>query len=59
MMYFDEAEQKRLVDKFYTCLNPGGYVFVGHAESLLSLTDKFAMVHRNNGTAYQRVEARP
>jgi chemotaxis protein methyltransferase CheR len=59
MMYFDEAEQKRLVEKFYTCLNPGGYVFVGHAESLLSLTDKFAMVHRNNGTAYKRIEARP
>ena len=58
MMYFDEAEQKRLVDKFYDCLNPGGYVFVGHAESLLSLTEKFAMVHRNNGTAYQRVESR-
>jgi len=56
MMYFDEAEQKRLVDKFHHCLNPGGYVFVGHAESLLSLTEKFTMVYRNNGTAYQRVE---
>ena len=56
MMYFDEPEQKRLVDKFYRCLNPGGYLFVGHAESLLGLTDKFAMIHRNNGTAYQRVE---
>jgi len=30
MMYFDEAEQKRLVEKFYRCLNPGGHVFVGH-----------------------------
>jgi len=57
MMYFDEAEQKRLVEKFYRCLNPGGYLFVGHAESLLGLTDKFSLVHRNNGTAYQRVEA--
>ena len=56
MMYFDEAEQKRLVDKFYRCLNPDGYLFVGHAESLLGLTDKFTMVHRNSGTAYQRVE---
>jgi chemotaxis protein methyltransferase CheR len=56
MMYFDEAEQKRLVEKFYRCLNPGGHVFVGHAESLLSLTKKFAMVHRNSGTAYQRIE---
>jgi chemotaxis protein methyltransferase CheR len=56
MMYFDEAEQKRLVEKFYRCLNPHGYLFVGHAESLLGMTDKFQMLHRYNGTAYQRVE---
>ena len=56
MMYFDEAEQKRLVEKFYRCLNPRGFLFVGHAESLLGLTRKFQMVHRNSGTAYQRVE---
>jgi chemotaxis protein methyltransferase CheR len=58
MMYFDEAEQKRLIEKFYRCLNPGGYLFVGHAESLLSLTEKFHMVHRDSGTAYQRIEVR-
>jgi len=58
MMYFDEAEQKRLVEKFYRCLNPEGYLFVGHAESLLGLTEKFKMVHHNSGTAYQRVEVR-
>src|ERR1700726_2867441 len=58
MMYFDEAEQKRLVNKFARCLNSDGYLFVGHAESLLGLTEKFQMVHRNNGTAYQRVEVK-
>jgi len=58
MMYFDEAEQKRLVEKFYRCLNPQGYLFVGHAESLLGLTEKFQMVHRNQGTAYRRVEVK-
>ena len=58
MMYFDEAEQKRLIEKFYRCLNPDGYLFVGHAESLLGLTEKFHMVHRDSGTAYQRIEVR-
>jgi chemotaxis protein methyltransferase CheR len=58
MMYFDEAEQKRLVEKFYRCLNAGGYLFVGHAESLLALTSKFRMVHKDSGTAYQRQEVR-
>jgi chemotaxis protein methyltransferase CheR len=56
MMYFDEAEQKRLVEKFYRCLNPGGYLLVGHAESLLGLTDKFNMIYRETGTAYQQIE---
>jgi len=56
MMYFDEPEQKRLVEKFRRCLNPWGYLFVGHAESLLGLTDKFSMVYRNSGTAYQKTE---
>ncbi len=57
MIYFDEAEQKRLIDKFYRCLNPEGYLFVGHAESLFGLSDRFKMIHQNNGTAYQRIEA--
>ncbi len=56
MIYFDEAEQKRLIEKFYRCLNPEGFLFVGHAESLFGLTDKFRMIHVNNGTAYQRIE---
>jgi len=56
MIYFDEAEQKRLIDKFYNCLNPEGYLFVGHAESLFGLTTKFHMIHENNATVYQRIE---
>jgi chemotaxis protein methyltransferase CheR len=56
MMYFDEAEQRRLVEKFHRCLAPGGYLLVGHAESLLGLTDKFTMVYRESGTAYRRNE---
>jgi chemotaxis protein methyltransferase CheR len=58
MIYFDEPEQKRLVEKFYRCLNPEGYLFVGHAESLFGISEKFRMVHRENGTAYQRLEVK-
>jgi chemotaxis protein methyltransferase CheR len=58
MIYFDEAEQKRLIEKFWNCLTEGGYLLVGHAESLFGLTQKFRMVHENNGTAYVRGEMR-
>jgi chemotaxis protein methyltransferase CheR len=56
MIYFDEAEQKRLIEKFHRCLNQDGYLFVGHAESLFGLTTKFHMIHENNATVYQRIE---
>jgi len=59
MIYFDEAEQKRLVEKFYRCLNQEGYLFVGHAESLFGVSTKFHMIHRNNATVYQRIEGAP
>ena len=57
MIYFDEAEQKRVIEKFWHCLKPEGYLFLGHTESLYRLSDKFQLVHRNGGTAYQRIEA--
>ncbi|MGZ4819393.1 MAG: CheR family methyltransferase, partial [Terriglobales bacterium] len=56
MIYFDEPEQNRLAEKLYRCLRPAGYLFVGHTETLFGLSDKFRMVHQNNGTAYQRNE---
>jgi len=56
MIYFDEAEQKRLIEKFHRCLNAEGYLFIGHAESLFGLSDQYRMIHDNNGTAYQRIE---
>jgi|SRR5919204_816156 chemotaxis protein methyltransferase CheR len=56
MIYFDQAEQSRLVEKFHRCLNPDGYLFIGHAETLFGISEKFRMIHRDNGTAYQRLE---
>jgi chemotaxis protein methyltransferase CheR len=56
MIYFDAAEQRRLIEKLSYCLNPGGYLFVGHAESLAGLTDKFRAVHQDGATVYQRIE---
>lgn len=56
MIYFDAAEQRRLVAKLYRCLNPEGLLFVGHAESLFGLTESFHIIHEKNATVYQRIE---
>jgi chemotaxis protein methyltransferase CheR len=53
MIYFDPEEQRRLVTRFANCLVPGGYLFMGHAESMQGLSGRFAMIHRNKGIAYK------
>lgn len=56
MIYFDAAEQKRLVEKLWRCLNPGGHLLIGHAETLYGISDRFRMLHLNHGTAYERID---
>jgi chemotaxis protein methyltransferase CheR len=34
MIYFDRPTQEQLVNKFHRYLKPGGYLFIGHSESL-------------------------
>lgn len=34
MIYFDNQTKKELVNKFYELTEPGGYLFIGHSESL-------------------------
>ena len=54
MIYFDEPEQRRLVEKFHAALVPGGYLFLGHAESLQGLSTGFRFLYVNKGIAYQK-----
>ena len=56
MIYFDEGAQARLVSKFYNSLDPGGYLFLGHAETLHGAGTKFEFVYDNKGTAYRKPE---
>ncbi len=41
MIYFDKKTQKDLVNRFYDKLSKGGYLFIGHSESLTGLNHAF------------------
>jgi chemotaxis protein methyltransferase CheR len=44
MIYFDRAAQQDLVRRFWQLLVPGGYLFVGHSESLTALAHNFRYI---------------
>jgi len=56
LIYFDIEAKKKVIRKFYDLLNPGGYLFIGHSESLHGITDAFKLVHFEKALAYRKEE---
>jgi chemotaxis protein methyltransferase CheR len=55
LIYFDPDEQQRVVTKLVKALKPGGYLFLGHSESVQGKIDGLKFVHHGRGTAYRKV----
>ena len=41
VIYFDKPTQKKLFDRYANILADDGYLFIGHAESLFSISDRY------------------
>jgi chemotaxis protein methyltransferase CheR len=52
LIYFDDSSRRRVVDSFYDALRPGGYIFLGHSESVSRVTSAFRLVRRGDILAY-------
>jgi chemotaxis protein methyltransferase CheR len=52
LIYFDDLSRKAVVDHFYNALNPGGYVFLGHSESVGRVTTAFRLKRFENHLVY-------
>jgi len=54
MIYFDAPAKKRVIGSFYNKLKEGGFLLLGHSESLMTLSTDFAMRHFKNDLLYQK-----
>jgi len=54
IIYFDDASKKSVVRNFYNRLLDGGYLLLGHSESLISLSTEFKLKHLKNDMVYQK-----
>lgn len=54
LIYFDKPTQKRVVEAFARALRPGGYLFLGHAESIMRVTDMYEPVVTPKAIYYRR-----
>ncbi|MCX5807252.1 MAG: protein-glutamate O-methyltransferase CheR [Proteobacteria bacterium] len=54
LIYFDEKVKKKVIDSMYESLKPGGFLTIGHAESLHNLSRAFKPLMFPGSIAYQR-----
>jgi chemotaxis protein methyltransferase CheR len=62
LMYFSPASARAVVARIERSLRPGGYLFLGHAETLRGLSNDFHLRHTHGTFYYQTrddAEARP
>lgn len=54
MIYFSEEAKKKLVRSYYNALRPGGYLYVGHSETLHGISKAFKLVYLKNALVYSK-----
>lgn len=54
MIYFSDEIKRQVVRGFYNSLLPGGYMFIGHAESLHGISRAFNLEYFKNGLVYHK-----
>jgi chemotaxis protein methyltransferase CheR len=57
LIYFSPERQAQLMQRFYEYLEPGGYLFLGHAESIIKADVKFDTHVYRDTRIYQKPAA--
>jgi chemotaxis protein methyltransferase CheR len=54
LIYFDGEARKRAIAAFHRKLLPGGYLLLGHSESLINLSTAYELVHLRAAMVYRK-----
>jgi chemotaxis protein methyltransferase CheR len=57
LIYFDDASRRQAAENLYDCLRPGGYICLGHSESMSRISPLFCVSRFPDAIVYQRPEA--
>jgi chemotaxis protein methyltransferase CheR len=56
LIYFDDSSRLLAAENLHESLNPGGFLCLGHSESMARISDRFAMVRLEDAFAYRKSE---
>ncbi|MCB5177206.1 CheR family methyltransferase [Microvirga lenta] len=54
LIYFDDASRLRAANNLYDSLNPGGYICLGHTESMTRISKRFDLCRFEDAIVYRR-----
>lgn len=54
LIYFDEAAQKAVIDRFWDAMSTKSFLFIGHSESLFGMKTKFEFLKTDWACLYQK-----
>jgi chemotaxis protein methyltransferase CheR len=56
IIYFDLHTKKKVIETFHQKLAPGGYLLLGHSESLINISNTFELAQLKDDLVYRRPE---
>lgn len=54
IIYFTHETAKYVIEHFFDILNPGGYLFLGHSETLWKMSAKYSLVEMGDAFIYNK-----
>ena len=54
LIYFDEAAQRAVIDRFWDAMAPQSYLFIGHSESLFGMKTQFEFLKTDWACLYKK-----